>query len=511
MSQRATRRHFIVLVAALVFLALAVFLYKVFVLGFPLQFERNVELWDLEARVAFNASGGPVRVRLLIPQDTRRYLVLDENFISGGYGVNTADEGPNRQVTWSIRKASGRQVLYYRATVRRIVTRGAPRRVPAPGVVAPDLTGPELVAARLLAAEIRAHSADTETMVAELLKRLNSPSPDPNAQLLLGKQPNTGKRMRVAVQVLAIAGVPARVARGIQIGELARNVPVLFWLQVWDKGLWRSFDAASGQPRIPEDYVTWWRGASSLLKVTGGRNVDARISVSINKDAAMRGVMRRGANKPRLVEYSLFSLPIETQAVYHVLLMVPIGALILVLLRNVVGFKTFGTFMPILIALAFRETQLVWGVILFSTVVAIGLAVRFYLEHLKLLLVPRLASVLSVVVLIMAAISVISHKLGIHEGLSVALFPMVILTMTIERMTVVWEERGPAEALQQGLGSMAVAAIAYLVINVSYVQHFVFVYPELLLVVLAGTLLLGRYSGYRLTELRRFRALAGKP
>jgi len=91
------------------------------------------------------------------------------------------------------------------------------------------------------------------------------------------------------------------------------------------------------------------------------------------------------------------------------------------------------------------------------------------------------------------------------------LFPMVILTMTIERMTVVWEERGPAEALQQGLGSMAVAAIAYLVINVSYVQHFVFVYPELLLVVLAGTLLLGRYSGYRLTELRRFRALAGKP
>jgi hypothetical protein len=35
-----------------------------------------------------------------------------------------------------------------------------------------------------------------------------------------------------------------------------------------------------------------------------------------------------------------------------------------------------------------------------------------------------------------------------------------------------------------------------------------FVFPELLLVVLAATLLLGRYSGYRLTELRRFRALS---
>jgi len=34
------------------------------------------------------------------------------------------------------------------------------------------------------------------------------------------------------------------------------------------------------------------------------------------------------------------------------------------------------------------------------------------------------------------------------------------------------------------------------------------VFPELLLVVLAATLLLGRYTGYRLFELWRFRELA---
>jgi hypothetical protein len=38
-----------------------------------------------------------------------------------------------------------------------------------------------------------------------------------------------------------------------------------------------------------------------------------------------------------------------------------------------------------------------------------------------------------------------------------------------------------------------------------------FVFPELLLVTLAATLLLGRYTGYRLTELARFRALRGGP
>jgi hypothetical protein len=44
---------------------------------------------------------------------------------------------------------------------------------------------------------------------------------------------------------------------------------------------------------------------------------------------------------------------------------------------------------------------------------------------------------------------------------------------------------------------------------VALVQHLAFVFPELLLVVLAAMLLLGRYTGYRLSELVRFRSFAG--
>jgi hypothetical protein len=43
---------------------------------------------------------------------------------------------------------------------------------------------------------------------------------------------------------------------------------------------------------------------------------------------------------------------------------------------------------------------------------------------------------------------------------------------------------------------------------VKFIEHLVFVFPELLLVLLAATLLLGRYSGYRLMDLYRFKALA---
>jgi hypothetical protein len=162
-----------------------------------------------------------------------------------------------------------------------------------------------------------------------------------------------------------------------------------------------------------------------------------------------------------------------------------------------------------LMALAFRETQLLVGIVLFSLLVGLGLAIRFYLDRLQLLLVPRLASVLIVVILLMAAISVFSYKLGLPRGLSIALFPMVIMTMTIERMSIVWEERGAREALQQGGGSLLVAALAYMVMNLQWLGHFIFVFPETLLLLLAAILLLGRYSGYRLSELIRFRSLFG--
>jgi hypothetical protein len=43
----------------------------------------------------------------------------------------------------------------------------------------------------------------------------------------------------------------------------------------------------------------------------------------------------------------------------------------------------------------------------------------------------------------------------------------------------------------------------------SWLEHLFFTFPELLLVVLALVLLAGRYTGYRLLELSRFKALTG--
>jgi hypothetical protein len=169
--------------------------------------------------------------------------------------------------------------------------------------------------------------------------------------------------------------------------------------------------------------------------------------------------------------------------------------------------QTFGTFTPILIALSFRQTGLLVGIPLFILVVIIGLLIRAYLNRLQLLIVPRLAAILTATVLIMAALAVVMEHFNIRLGLSISLFPIVILAMTIERAAVTWEEEGAKETIIAGLGSLLAATIGYFCIINAYVQHLAFAFPELLLLVLALNILVGRYNGYKLIEYFRFRSL----
>jgi hypothetical protein len=92
----------------------------------------------------------------------------------------------------------------------------------------------------------------------------------------------------------------------------------------------------------------------------------------------------------------------------------------------------------------------------------------------------------------------------------VSLFPMVIISMVIERMSIVWEERGAATSIREGLGSLLMAAIAYSVISINVFAYWVTVFPEVNFIILGVIVALGRYTGFRLTELKRFRQMTMK-
>lgn len=506
------RLHVGLLALALTVTGLSLAWYKHHHLGFPLSPDATTDTWIIEARLGFEPIGGAVKAQLKLPEELPGFRVLEENFISRGYGIAVEEVEGRRTAVWTQRRPSGRQALFYRATLIPKVTGDAQsdEPVPLPPPV-PDYQEPYLQAVNSVLDEVRSRSADVATFAAMLMQMLNNPESNDNIRLMLEGKRSDVDRVATAIYMLEGARIPARMARGITLQDGARDLPPTAWLEVHNGQRWVPIDPSTGKTGYPDNFVKWWESADDPATVTRARNVNVRFASKRGQLEAL-DVAADGARgeQSAMVAFSLLNLPVQQQNLYRILLLVPLGIMLIVVLRNIVGVKTFGTFMPVLIAISFRETQLIGGVVLFTLVTALGLSVRFYLERLKLLLVPRLAAVVIVVILLIAMVSVMSNQMRLTAGLSVSLFPIVILAMTIERMSIVWEEHGAGESLRQGLGSMLVAILSYLLMFKTGMEHLMLVFPELLLVALASVLLVGRYTGYRLSELIRFRNMEGR-
>lgn len=502
------------LVIILIAVGLAIMYTKVTVLGLPLLPGQIEPVWAIEAKVEFDGARRSAIVDFDIPDELGEFVRLSEYFVARGYGLNIEKNKRDRRAEWSTRRAHGQQRLYYRIEVvpRNVAPDDSDRSLPKPPA-APTYEEPLASAIGDLLGDVRAESANVFTFVSQLLVTLNNATPDSNAEIIRGNIDRGGEMwVQRLIYVLAGARITARMVRGVVLEDGTSHQALTPWLEVHNGKQWEGFDPLSGDKGYPDNFVRWSEGDTPLLQIENGRNGHVSFAVSSYGQSLTSVARERAeANDSWLSNTFLFNLPVATQNVYRILLMVPLGALIVALMRSVVGIPTVGTFMPILVAIAFRETELLWGIVLFVMITTAGLSLRFYLERLQLLLVPRLCAVLVLVVMLMLAISLVSAALGLDRGFSIALFPIVILTMVIEHMSVVWEESGPGTAVKEGLGTLFVATLGYLVMTEAHLTHLVFLFPEILLILLAVFVLLGRYTGYRLVELVRFRDIVENP
>lgn len=503
---RSLNLHLKVLIGVLVTLGLAITAYQIFVIGIPITEDETDDLWNIDARIEFQATPrSPVKVQMFVPPMTQDYVSLTESFVSNNYGVSSNRVGENRKITWSSRRANGNQTLYYRLVLTK---RYGNEKTKASGPIFRDsiaVDGPEKIAAEALLAPIRQHSADVETFISETIKRVNNLADD-NVKLLLAGDTSSQNKAKVIDLLLSIAHVPMERLHTIRLAANVQQSPEL-WLRSFNGNKWLYFNPETGTQGLPADRLIWWIGDEPLITVEGGKKPQVSFNLDNSEINAIRlAKLTDESTDADFLEYSLYGLPLQTQQTFMIMVMIPIGVLVILILRNLGGLQTLGTFTPVLIALAFRETQLGFGIFLFTIITALGLSLRSYLEHLKLQMLPRLSVVLTFVVVLIAAISLFSHKLGLERGLSVALFPMVILTMTIERLSITWEERGGGHAFKVAIGTLVAATLAHLLMNIPQLVYFVFTFPAVLLVLVAFMLAMGRYRGYRLTELFRFKA-----
>ncbi|MFC2952301.1 UUP1 family membrane protein [Marinicaulis aureus] len=509
-------RHAVILGLALIAAGLSIFVIKATVLHYPLTPGVRATLWDFELFLEFDGRNEPARIEAFVPATDVERAFPKEEFYNGSFGLSLVAEPQtrNRKAVWTYRYPANRKVLRYAAqTLGETKSTPLPLsfRESGPGAVPFEADPVKRQAFIVWSGNLRQRSADDRSFadlaIAETFgERTGSEQYADEISALLDESTGDAGRLELVRQLLRSQGVPARIAGGVYLAEARRRVETHRWLEYHVDGEdFRYFPDGE-----PARFFTIWYGTAPMIQADGVDNLDAQIALrSLETSATAIAENAPGPLGSMARTFGFSGLPLTTQLVYQVLITIPVGITMLVFMRQFIGFKTLGTFMPVLIGIAFRETALLNGVLLFSLLIAFGLALRFYLERLQLLLVPRLAVVLIFIVMMMAGFAILMAETNQAMGLSISLFPMVILTMTIERMSIVWEENSASEAIKQGIGSLAVAAITYLAMTNSQVEYLMYRFPELLLVLMGLCVLMGRYTGLRLSELWRFKALAG--
>lgn len=201
-------------------------------------------------------------------------------------------------------------------------------------------------------------------------------------------------------------------------------------------------------------------------------------------------------------------IPFET---IILILMLPIIATFIAFLRQVVGIKAFGIYTPLIITFAFLATNgLKYGIVIFLSVILSGMLLRLILKPLRLLYLPRVAIMLSLVALVVLLMLTLGGNLRRTGLVSVSIFPILIMITLVEKFVAVQIEKGNKTAIVLALETLLISIVGFYIASSHGLIIILSTWPWIVLVTIPINLFLGKWTGLRLSEYLRFKEILKK-
>jgi hypothetical protein len=506
------------------------------------------DTWKVTLAVE-GTSQGRARLWTPTPLDLDRQRLVCDSYVSDelGHKPPEARFPERRRVVWTQRTATGTS---FKARSEFVVALSQRRAaLPTDGLYAAPGPGADLGAEPLIETSHEAISAEARKLTTGLsgstsqldtaqalfrfveLKIRNDVRPSrvlANAPAAAGSPANSAASMsaltclktgsgdaraksRLLIALLRNRNISARMVAGVTLAK-GDEQQAHHWVEAYLYDRWLPmcpFHRAFG--RLPPTYLIFGFGDHPL--VTGGKRVDGlkwtfRIERTATEETARPNVSawQRGFQK-----LSLYSLSSGDRRLVEILLLLPLAALVICVFRNLIGLHSFGTFAPALIGLAFHDLHSLPGIGVFVAILLIGWLMRRILDRYHLLQVPRVATMLTLIMSVLIGVILVSNHLGASTARYISLFPMVILTGMVERFWTLETEDSMAASFRTLVQTMFIATVIALILSRQFVVKQLFCFPETLGLVMACQLLIGRYTGYRLSELFRFRDFLREP
>lgn len=202
------------------------------------------------------------------------------------------------------------------------------------------------------------------------------------------------------------------------------------------------------------------------------------------------------------------------------LLLLPVIATVVAFMKQVVGITTFGIYTPSIMTLSFLIIGIYAGLLTLATVIVIGAISRKALKKVRMLFIPKMALIITLVAPALLFVIMASSYIGLFDAefLSIAIFPMLILSTFVEKFVSVKSEKGFSSAIFLMASTVFVAIIAYAIaggelnlglgtIQINSIKNIMIDYPELILVLFLVNAGLGKWTGLRILERVRFREI----
>ena len=210
---------------------------------------------------------------------------------------------------------------------------------------------------------------------------------------------------------------------------------------------------------------------------------------------------------PHPLIVSLVNLGIP-QSTVILLLMLPIIATVVAFFRQIIGIKAFGIYTPSIITfafLAFEPKGWKYGTLIFITMILIGMLSRYTLRYLRVLYLPRVAITLTFVSFAMLGVLALGGYFQRTGLVAVDIFPLLIMITLVEKFVATQIEKGDKIAIILAIETLFISLVGYFIARSFFLNNLILVSPWIVLLTLPINVLLGKWSGLRLTELVRFR------
>ncbi len=526
----ANRKHVnFSLLALFVFVPLALIGYKLTVLDYKMSDLIPATTYHVDISMSVDGHGDDIEMTTFLPKSDDRQHISEELQTSGVFKFETQANALNRVAKWRAEAVTGQQNVRYSFVVQAQHLRFnipaelmIPKSYPArfepylreeQGVPVQDPLIDEAISKILPQRDVSILEAVTRMhryLQDELKNKNFSGYTDAITAYKLGEASCNGKG-RLFVAMARKLNLPARSVSGLVMQSGSKRISHQ-WVEIYINGYWVPFDTINDHfAELPANFLTLYYGDEVLFHHSS--NVNFQYFFQMSKRLVAKSSLREhiGGSMLNIANiYQTFESIGISQNLLKIILMIPFGALVTVVFRNVIGLETFGTFLPALIASAARDTGLLWGSIGFVLVIVITAVIRRAMDKLQLLHSPKMAILLTTVVMIILGATVISANLGFNQLAHISLFPIAILAITAERFAIFEAEQGLIKALRVTVATLVVVSAAYVVMDSQFLQSMVLAFPELLLILIALNLWLGKWIGMRVMEFYRFRKLIWK-